>query len=463
MDLKKNLSMFKEFVKSKYKFAQLYSNQTSKFAERNFRKNVFTIKSDLSHDLEKDEYLYIPINLWRAITWIYTDYVVWMWVSADFWDETINDKFVNISDSIQLQKTLNEWVDIMSSIWYSVLRVRKRDTDQYPRVEIIPLSNYCANMDWLSIGDWFEDIKEHFVYSVVVDDNWVRYFYVDRYEKKENWKGWIGYYWEKWTYTPTFILTNKIAEWVEEPLEDLPLFLFNNDLSNIHVVENDNLYIQRKNNYWDIPRYFHQSDYVDLSDLFQEINDRSSQISVEFIKNLTSKLSVPASFSDAQRAKALKSKDKDNFVDNPDFITHNVWETPAQYITKDANYVTTSINNWLPYVLKLVAIISKVPASMLWASLYWATSSAPVGTTEKEFSLFYARVEKKQLELYNPLQKLFKYIMCLWPHRRSRRWRTPCAPLCVLSSCRNAHCPESLVRLSQGTRTARSPPHDPDG
>ena len=166
---------------------------------------------------------------------------------------------------------------------------------------------------------------------------------------------------------------------------------------NIHVVEEDVFSAERKNNIWDIPRYFHQSDYVDLCDLFQEMNDRTSQISVEYIKNLTSKMSVPASFSEAQKARALKRKDKDWFVDIPDFLTHNVWETPAQYIQKDWTYLETSINDWLPYLLKLIAVISKVPASLLWASLYGATSYAPVWTTEKEFSLFYARVEKKQL------------------------------------------------------------------
>ena len=59
MDLKKNLFQFKEFIKTKYKFAQLYSNQTSKFAERDFRSSIFKIKSDLSNDLYKDEFLYI--------------------------------------------------------------------------------------------------------------------------------------------------------------------------------------------------------------------------------------------------------------------------------------------------------------------------------------------------------------------------------------------------------------------
>jgi hypothetical protein len=60
---RKNLEIFRNFIKSKYKFAQIYANQISPFAERNFRKKTFAIKSDLAHDFEKDNVLYIPVNL----------------------------------------------------------------------------------------------------------------------------------------------------------------------------------------------------------------------------------------------------------------------------------------------------------------------------------------------------------------------------------------------------------------
>jgi hypothetical protein len=63
MEIRKNLSMFREYVKTKYKYAQIFSNQISKFSEKDYRKQAFAIKSDLSHDYRKDQYLYIPINL----------------------------------------------------------------------------------------------------------------------------------------------------------------------------------------------------------------------------------------------------------------------------------------------------------------------------------------------------------------------------------------------------------------
>jgi hypothetical protein len=63
-------------MRLKYKYAQIYSNQMSKFSEKDFRKQAFKIKSDLSNDYRKDEYLYIPVNLGRVITRTYTNYVI---------------------------------------------------------------------------------------------------------------------------------------------------------------------------------------------------------------------------------------------------------------------------------------------------------------------------------------------------------------------------------------------------
>lgn len=412
---KKDLTLFREYVKKKYKYASIYANSVSKFAEKSVRWKVFKIKSDLAHDFDKDEFLYIPVNMGRAITRIFKDYVIGMWYDVDFWKEEANQKFVEISDKIHLQNTLDTAIETQSSIWYSILRVRK--INDKTRVELIPLPNYLASMKDLSIWDSFEDIKEHFVYSVQRDENDNKYFYVDRYEKQDN-GTYIGYYWEKREYNPNYILNNRLAEWVEERLDTLPLFLFNNDLDNPHSIETeDNVIGNNQRNIintsdyvWDIPRYFNQSDYVDLADLFQEINDRWSQISVEFIKNLTSKLSVPAGFKDSLTAQALRKKPEERkFIENPDFITHNAWETPATYIQKNADYLRVSIDNYIPYLMKIVGFISTIPSSLLTNAIFgW---NNPVGTTEKEFQPFYSRIEAKQQRIYSELQRMFQLIM----------------------------------------------------
>lgn len=391
-------------MRLKYKYAQIYSNQMSKFSEKDFRKQAFKIKSDLSNDYRKDEYLYIPVNLWRVITRTYTNYVIWNGYNVNFNNDTTDKRFTELSDELKLQILLNQAVDTQSYIWYSIVRVRTKDWK--PRAELIPVMNYACDITWMSIWDSFIDIPEHFVFTVVKDDKIWRYFYVDRYVKE--WENWRWYYWEKWSYTMNYVLTNQIEQAeTEEVLDEFPLFIFNNDLTNSHTVTVDLL----NDTIGDLPRYFNQSDYVDLADLLQELNDRESQISVEFIKNLTSRMSVPASYKWSTIANQLRQKKSEWTTDIPDWLTHNVGETPAQYITKDNSYVETGVNSYIPMILKLISSISSIPSAMLGNAVYG--NSNPVGTTEKEYSMFYNRVSAKQLELYSELQRMFRYLMKL--------------------------------------------------
>ena len=401
---KKNLSAFRDYIKSKYRFAQMYANQLSKFGENNFRKKVFSIKSNLGNNDFQDEQLYIPINIARAVTRTFTNYVIGKGFSVDFGDNELNKLFVDISDNLKLQTLLNEAVDNQSCIGYSIIRVRSKDNTA--RVEIIPVANYLANMEGLTIWDGFEDIKEHFVFSVIKQND-RKVFYVDRYEKNQ-W-GWNGYYGEIWDYNENFILSKRIEEaQTEENLEYLPIFLVNNDLKNSHTTSEDVF----KDTLGNIPRYFAQSDYVDIADILQELNDRGSQISIEFVKNLTSKMSLPSSFKASEKAQGLRKVVDDTLPKkpNPDYILHGHGEQPAQYITKDGSYLSISIQHYIPMLLNFISLTTTIPTSMLGGEALFGGNN-PVGTTEKEFERFYARVSSKQEILYTSLQKIFVAIM----------------------------------------------------
>jgi hypothetical protein len=266
-------------------------------------------------------------------------------------------------------------------------------------------------MNGLTIGDSFEDIKEHFIFSVITDsqspnDNKL---YVDRYAKENGQRK--GYFGEIYAYDINWNFTNKIEEAKsEEVLSKLPIFLFNNDLENPHMVTKD----KNTDRIGNIPRYFNQSDYVDLASLFEEINDRTSQISIEFIKNLTSIMSVPASYAGTKGANALKpnwdTEKKEStrikkLTEKPDYIIHEGGEQPATYIVKDSSYINTAIKEYLPLLFRLVSSVSSVPTVFL--GLDALIGSNPVGTTEKEFEGFYSRVSKKQNMIYTTLQAMF--------------------------------------------------------
>lgn len=115
----RNLSPFREFIKSNYPYALMYANSTSQFAERNFRADAFKIKSDLAHDITKDELLYMSLNLPRAITRIFTDYVIGLGYTVDFnRGKELNEIFTKIGDTTQLQLKLDEAINNQSSIGY---------------------------------------------------------------------------------------------------------------------------------------------------------------------------------------------------------------------------------------------------------------------------------------------------------------------------------------------------------
>lgn len=115
----RNLAPFKTFVKQNRKYALIYANSITEFAERDFRADAFKIKSDLAHDVNKDEQLYIPINLARPITRIFKDFVIGLGYVVDFnKGADINENFVKISDSIELQLKLDDAIDNQSSIGY---------------------------------------------------------------------------------------------------------------------------------------------------------------------------------------------------------------------------------------------------------------------------------------------------------------------------------------------------------
>jgi hypothetical protein len=215
---------------------------------------------------------------------------------------------------------------------------------------------------------------------------------------------WEGNYGEVYEYDESRKLTRLLEEAKStEVLDFLPMFLFNNDL------EDKNETIDNTKNfdkYGNIPYLFNQSDYVDLAELIEEINDRNSQISVEFIKNLTSKMSLPKSFIEAENLKKKKEemqrekqetpntkpngRYENSLADNPDFYIHEDGETPAQYITKDSSLLQIAINNRLDQLIRYISAVSAVPVSSLGGDMTRRTS--PVGTTEKEREDFYDRV-----------------------------------------------------------------------
>lgn len=170
-----------------------------------------------------------------------------------------------------------------------------------PKVEKIPITSYFCSTDGVSVGARFEDIPEHNIMSIYeeeVDGKSEIFVQIDNYKKQG--EQWLGTY-ATYAYSPkgNYDSGNIKSTPIIETLDYLPLFLFNSENVEDDMLEGEDIKDQKGSGL--LKMFFSESDYVDIMDIIQDINDRQSQISVEFIKHLGSKISLPKSYFDAMK------------------------------------------------------------------------------------------------------------------------------------------------------------------
>lgn len=415
----------RNYVKSKKKYSDIYSNKVGVFTGGNFRSKVFSIKSFLSPDAQKDSLLYLPLNYSKIIARAYADYTVWAGVKHKFASSSVNKKFDNLWDQLNISNKLYNMSIKQSYMGYGILRVRNQGGEI--KLENIPVKNYFPKTDNLSVGSSIEDVAQHNIVSLVKDDNLnslnistnknTVYAHVDSYIKNEDGKWVWNYEIHKFDGKREFDQSSLIItkENSGEILDYLPLFIFNNDILNDED-EDDTSTIWNEKVSNDV---LGDSDMVDIMELLQEVNDRTTQISVEFIKHLNSKISIPQSvwqsIMNEKRRKNNLDIDLDN-IDTQDVwifferLTHGQGEQPAQYISRDSGYISQAMD-YKKSLLRDIASITQIPVTFLWLEDKWWTKKAT--TLQYEMDRFYKRVAQKRNSIRSTLKKLFAYIVYL--------------------------------------------------
>lgn len=403
----------------------MYSNRQSYFTSTMFRENIYDIKSHLSNYTNKTERLYIPINYARLISHTFADYEVGWWFKVLFNGDEDTEKFDELREQTDFDSKIYKAMVKKSSMWYSVLRViedEKMPDGEKIKIEAIPTKNYFPNLDWLHLWATINDVKEHNIVSIVKEGK-EYVVYIDSYQKEENWRKRI---YGKYRYMPDFIFDEpEVIDIIdEETLDHLPLFIFNNDLIN----DEDNEVDDPTN--WKKPTdeqsdflignsFFAESDYADCADIIQEINDRNSQVSVEFIKHLWSKMSVPNSFYKSLQTlkENMKRKAEAEWLTVPknmnneaffEWLVHWDGENPAQYITRDSSYISVSFEH-IEKQIRFLSAITRIPQSFF--SLEESSGKQQVGTMEKQLERFYMRVNQKRKSMASTLKRMCAYIM----------------------------------------------------
>ena len=363
-------------IKHRSTFHKIYTNQTSHFVLGTFKAQVFNIKSYLSSATTKDEYLYLSVNLLSLMANTTADYLIGDGIQIEINNEQAKAKRDEIAhnnnfDELIYNVALNVWI-----YGYAVLRTRKDDEEEIV-IEEIPYDYYYPQIEWLFLWEQPNTIYLISHINETLNSTIQSKAKIQTYTKQDNGSRLIEY----GLYTVTldgsaYTLEQELA--TPETLDFLNIYRFDNKR-----IWGKHLWI---------------SDYGDVLDLLEEVNDRFTQISVQFIKHLNSKISLPEWVS-----ALLQNKEKK--IQNLEVFVHRQWEQPAQYI-ENHNSLIPEAQNYVDKILKLIWAITQIPLSFFW---FEETGGAEkVEALRIRLTRFLKKIQRKQRMMELVLRKLVK-------------------------------------------------------
>ncbi len=363
-------------IKHRSTFHKIYTNQTSHFILGTFKAQVFNIKSYLSSATTKDEYLYLSVNLLSLMANTTADYLIGDGIQIEINNEQAKAKRDEIAhnnnfDELIYNVALNVWI-----YGYAVLRTRKDDEEEIV-IEEIPYDYYYPQIEWLFLWEQPNTIYLISHINETLNSTIQSKAKIQTYTKQDNGSRLIEY----GLYTVTldgsaYTLEQELA--TPETLDFLNIYRFDNKR-----IWGKHLWI---------------SDYGDVLDLLEEVNDRFTQISVQFIKHLNSKISLPEWVS-----ALLQNKEKK--IQNLEVFVHRQWEQPAQYI-ENHNSLIPEAQNYVDKILKLIWAITQIPLSFFWFEE--AGGAEKVEALRIRLTRFLKKIQRKQRMMELVLRKLVK-------------------------------------------------------
>lgn len=353
---------------------KVYENDASHFIKWNFRSDVFNIKSHLTKKKAKDQVLYIPLNVVSMMWGGFADFVVWDGVSIKIDDKAAQERRDEIAESCDFDDVLYNTIVEQSVYGFGNMRLRKTE-DEEVVIEQIPREYYKPDLWGLFLG---QQPKTYHIISVESDIKEVsakKVAMITTYSKQENGTRLI----ERGYYTQTLQWERRLKEelWSETM-----------DFLNLYRIDNRRIW----------SRFLWVSDFVDCMDLLEEINDRLTQISVQFIKHLSSKLSLPEGIQ-------YLLKDKKKQVSDLDVFVHRQWEQPAQYI-ENQNHLMSDSLKYLDKLLRLMSALTQSHPSFFGLDDWGAAEK--VEALRIRLGRFLKKVKRKQTKAKVVVSKIVK-------------------------------------------------------
>ncbi len=375
-------------VQNRRVYDQLLRNEASHFLAGNLRQRIFNVKSYLSQSRQTDDFLYLNVNLLNLVATSFADFAVGGGVKIKLSNPDLQKVWDGIAEENNFAELVYQSVINQSGMGYSVIRTRK-NLDEKIVLEEIPHEYYYPQTSLLMLG---ERPNVHHLVSMREAKKGKFEAFIQTYEKTklselddetynkiapvQSEEGWLytrGKYVRK--QKDVFVLEGDLeCEW----LEFLPLTQVNNQCVS--------------------GEFFGESDFAPVLDLLEEFNDRISQISVQFIKHLNSKLALPESMGNA-----LMNEEKS--INEVEFFGYRAGENPPQYV-ENANSLIPEAQEYLDRLIRLISAMVQVPSSFLGLS-----ESAGVEKVEAlkiKLNRFLKKVQRKQKMHEAKLKKIVK-------------------------------------------------------
>lgn len=372
--------VIKQELKLRNTLKKIADNDASHFIKGNFRSKLFNIKTYITDKAVKDQVLYIPINVVSMIATGFADFVIGDGVDVEIDNGTAQEKWNEIAENNDFNDIIYNMAVDQSIYGYGNMRVRK-DLDDEIILEQIPFEYYFPVLEGVFL--WELPEKVHIVSvkgtsSIVATQS--QEAKIQTYTRLPEGKVLIEY--------GTYKGDNVNGEWKlqaeYQPSEIL-------DFYNIYGVHN------KKGG----GKTLWVSDFVDTLDLIEEVNDRLTQISVQFIKHLNAKLSLP---------EGIKSMldDKQKNIQNLEVFVHRAGEQPAQYIENN-NYLMDDAMKYLDKLLRLICATLQAPPSFL--ALEENGGAEKVEALKIRLIRFLKKINRKQGKFENMIKRMVKDTM----------------------------------------------------
>ena len=334
---------------------------------------VFKLKSYFEEDSKKKTLLYLAYNVGQIVSLTAADFLfgeqLKIQTNESEEQKPMEKKINAIIQNNYLDEKLYQSAVMQDVAGFAIIAVRQKD--KVAIIEEVPYDNYYPDFTGVRLGEEPRKIVIASYIDLVNPKNQkVETFLYKQIHKLENGKGKIVH--ELWTTTPDM----KQSQLTE-------LALFSTDLPAEEDTELDYIPIFQIDNFKTVKERFGISTYESVMNLFEEINDRITQISVQLIKHLNSKVAV---------GEGVLSK-KGEMDSTQDIFLVEKGDIVPQYITNSNPLIEEGFKQ-IEGLIRQICTVTQTPASFL--GLDDKGGVEKVETAKLRMAAFLKKIKRKQ-------------------------------------------------------------------